>query len=89
MTKALARADDAGPLADHVTIALSQDAADSAGGCIFFSGASRSLVEEDEITLTSVGVDIGSATAHMMISRITLERMDTRYVVAEREVLFQ
>ena len=89
MTKALARADDAGPLADHVTIALSQDAADSAGGRIFFSGASRSLVEEDEITLTSVGVDIGSATAHMMISRITLERMDTRYVVAEREVLFQ
>lgn len=90
MTKALARADEAGPLAaDHVTGASSQDAAESAGGRIFFSGASRSLVEEDEIKLTSVGVDIGSATAHMMISRITLERMDTRYVVAEREVLFQ
>ena len=60
MTKALARADEAGPLAaDHVTIALPQDATESAGGRIFFSGASRSLVEEDEITLTSVGVDIG------------------------------
>lgn len=58
------------------------------GGRIFFSGASRSLVEEDEITLTSVGIDIGSSTAHLMQSRITLERLDTRYVVADREVLF-
>lgn len=59
-----------------------------AGGRIFFSGASRSLVEEDEIRLTSVGVDIGSSTAHLMFSRITLERLDTRYVVADREVLY-
>ncbi len=59
-----------------------------AGGRIFFSGASRSLVEEDEIQLTSVGVDIGSSTAHLMFSRITLERLDTRYVVADREVLY-
>jgi len=58
------------------------------GGRIFFSGAERSLVEEDEIRLTSVGVDIGSSTSHLMFSRITLERLDTRYVVADREVLF-
>ena len=38
--------------------------------------------------LTSVGVDIGSSTAHLMFSRITLERLDTRYVVAAREVLY-
>ena len=37
---------------------------ETAGGRIFFSGASRALVEEDEIQLTSVGVDIGSSTAH-------------------------
>ncbi|PHR56607.1 MAG: ethanolamine utilization protein EutA [Robiginitomaculum sp.] len=59
------------------------------GGRIYFSGASRSLVEEDEIRLISVGVDIGSSTAHMLFSRITLERLDTKYVVSEREVLYQ
>ncbi len=59
-----------------------------AGGRIFFSGADRSLIEEDEIRLTSVGVDIGSSTAHLMFSRITLERLDTRYVVSDREVLY-
>ncbi|MBL4646630.1 MAG: ethanolamine ammonia-lyase reactivating factor EutA [Rhizobiales bacterium] len=58
------------------------------GGRIFFSGAGRSLLEEDEIMLTSVGVDIGSSTAHLMFSRITLERLDTRYIVTDREVLY-
>jgi ethanolamine utilization protein EutA len=61
----------------------------AAGGRVYFSGASRSLVQEDEITLTSVGVDIGSSTSHLLFSRITLERLDTRYIVADREVLFQ
>ncbi len=59
------------------------------GGRIFFSGAERSLVEEDEIELTSVGVDIGSSTSHLLFSRITLERLDTRYIVAAREVIGQ
>lgn len=58
-----------------------------AGGRIFFSGGSRSLIEEDEIEITSVGVDIGSSTAHLLFSRLTLERLDTRYVVTSREVL--
>ncbi|MCG6901254.1 MAG: ethanolamine ammonia-lyase reactivating factor EutA [Rhodobacter sp.] len=58
------------------------------GGRVFFSGAGRSLIEEDEIELTSVGVDIGSSTSHLLFSRITLERMDTRYVVADRQVIF-
>lgn len=58
-----------------------------AGGRVYFSGADRSLVEEDEIQLVSVGIDIGSSTSHLLFSRITLERMDTRYIVAAREVL--
>jgi ethanolamine utilization protein EutA len=58
------------------------------GGRVFFSSAGRSLIEEDEIRLISVGIDIGSATAHMMMSRITLERLDTRYIVADRETLY-
>ncbi len=57
------------------------------GGGVFFSGADRSLLEEDEIRLTSVGIDIGSATSHMLLSEIVLERLDTRYVVAARDSL--
>lgn len=59
------------------------------GGRIHFSGAGRSLIEEDQIELTSVGVDIGSSTSHLLVSTITLERLDTRYVVTGREVTFQ
>ena len=55
-------------------------------GRIFFSGASRSLIEEDEIRLKTVGVDIGSATSHLLFSTIVLERLDSRYVVADRIV---
>ncbi len=71
-----------------MNMALHPDEVD-AGGRIHFSGAGRSLIEEDQIQLTSVGVDIGSATSHLLVSKITLERMDTRYVVTGREVQFQ
>jgi ethanolamine utilization protein EutA len=60
-----------------------------AGGRVFFSGTSRSLEVEDEIRLASVGVDIGSSTSHLVFSRLTLERLDNRYVVAERKVLHE
>src|SRR5215213_1701183 len=58
------------------------------GGRIFFSSAGRSLAEEDEICLLSVGVDIGSSTSHLVFSRIVLERLDARYVVTERETFY-
>ena len=60
-----------------------------AGGRVFFSNVRRSLEEEDEIRLVSVGVDIGSSTSHLVFSRLVLERLDNRYVVAERTVLFE
>lgn len=60
-----------------------------AGGRVYFSSAGRSLEGEDEIRLVSVGVDIGSSTSHLVISRLVLERTDNRYVVSEREVLHQ
>ncbi len=60
-----------------------------AGGRIFFSSVRRSLEEEDEINLASVGVDIGSSTSHLAFSHLTLERLDNRYVVAAREVFFE
>ncbi|MDB5771994.1 MAG: reactivating factor for ethanolamine ammonia lyase, partial [Burkholderia sp.] len=62
---------------------------EEAGGRIFFSNVRRSLEEEDEIRLISVGVDIGSSTTHLVFSRIVLERMDNRYIVSEREVLHE
>ena len=52
-----------------------------------FTGAGRSILEEDEITLTSVGVDIGSSTSHLAFSRLELERQNTRYVIVRRTVL--
>jgi len=62
---------------------------DSQGGRIFFSNMGRSLEEEDEIRLVSVGVDIGSSTSHLVFSRIVLERLDNRYIVSERVVLHE
>jgi ethanolamine utilization protein EutA len=63
--------------------------AEEAGGRVFFSSVGRSLEVEDEIRLSSVGVDIGSSTSHLVFSRLTLERLDNRYVVAERKVLHE
>lgn len=70
-----------------MTVPLHPDELDP-GGRIHFSGAGRSLIEEDRIELTSVGVDIGSSTSHLLVSTITLERLDTRYVVTDRAVRF-
>jgi ethanolamine utilization protein EutA len=62
---------------------------DEAGGRIFFSNVRRSLEFEDQIVLTSVGVDIGSSTSHLVFSRLVLERTDNRYLVSERTVLHE
>jgi ethanolamine utilization protein EutA len=59
------------------------------GGRIFFSSTGRTLEAEDEIRLISIGVDIGSSTSHLVFSRLTLERLDSRFVVAEREAFFE
>lgn len=46
--------------------------------------------DPDELHLTTVGVDVGSSTSHLMLADLTLRRMATRhsscYVVTEREV---
>jgi ethanolamine utilization protein EutA len=47
------------------------------------------MAEEDRILLTSVGVDIGSSTSHLLFSRLELERQDGRYVTVSREVLYE
>ena len=46
----------------------------------------------ESITLTSVGIDIGSSTTHLLFSRLTLRRegaaFSTRYSVSERTILW-
>jgi ethanolamine utilization protein EutA (predicted chaperonin) len=62
---------------------------DRSGGRVYFSNTGRTLEGEDEIHLLSVGVDIGSSTSHLVFSRIVLERLDSRYVVASREAFYE
>ncbi|HTE84897.1 MAG TPA: ethanolamine ammonia-lyase reactivating factor EutA [Dehalococcoidia bacterium] len=54
-----------------------------------FTAPGRNMAEEDRIRLTSVGVDIGSSTSHLIFSRLELERQDNRYVTVSREVLHE
>ena len=54
-----------------------------------FTAPDRRMADEDRIVLTSVGVDIGSSTSHLLFSRLELERQDARYVTTRREVLYQ
>jgi len=50
------------------------------------------LWELDIVTLTSVGIDVGTATSQVMFSRLVLQRMgaelSSRFIVVEREVLY-
>src|ERR1700676_3798416 len=47
----------------------------------------------DNVQLTTVGIDIGSSTAHLMFARVHLRRLTTalssRFVVVHRKVLWQ
>jgi ethanolamine utilization protein EutA len=52
-----------------------------------FTNVNRHIVDEDEIKLTSVGVDIGSSTSHLVFSRLEMRQEGTRYVVVQRTVL--
>jgi ethanolamine utilization protein EutA (predicted chaperonin) len=54
-----------------------------------FTAPDRNMAEEDRLVLTSVGVDIGSSTSHLLFSRLELERQDNRYVTVQRDVLYQ
>lgn len=47
----------------------------------------------DNVELTTVGIDIGSSTSHLMFTRVHLQRLSTalssRFVVVDRRVLWQ
>ena len=48
-----------------------------------------SLAIEDVIRLTTVGIDIGSSTSQLSFSALELQRMDTRFVVAKRDSIYE
>ena len=52
-----------------------------------FTGSDRSFLGEEELHLTSVGVDIGSSTSHLVFSALELERRNTRYVIVKRTII--
>jgi len=52
-----------------------------------FSNANRHMQEEESLQLTSVGVDIGSSTSHLVFSRLELTLEGSRYRVTKRDVL--
>lgn len=62
---------------------------DTEGGRVIFAKPRRNLADEEETRLISVGVDIGSSTTHLVFSRLKMEQRDGRYVVAERDIIFE
>jgi ethanolamine utilization protein EutA len=50
---------------------------------------SLDIEREERVELRSVGVDIGSATSHMVFSRIVVEKVGVRYVTVERTTLYE
>ena len=54
-----------------------------------FTSADRALVESDIIEVLTLGLDIGSATSHVSISRLTMVRGHNRYTVSSTEVVYQ
>ena len=54
---------------------------------------SETIWDADNVELTTVGVDIGSSTSHLMFAHVHLQRLSTglssRFVVANREILWR
>ncbi len=53
----------------------------------------RSIWEQENLELLTVGIDIGSSTSHLLFARIVLQRekddLSSRFVVVERTVLWR
>src|SRR6202046_4738952 len=81
--------DKPGNDAEHRRGSTTRMTDEAQGGRVFFSSTGRTFGEEDELCVLSVGVDIGSSTSHLVFSRIVLERLDSRYVVTQRETFYQ
>ena len=61
----------------------------SNNGRIIFAGAGHNIADEQQTTLTSVGIDIGSATCHIVFSEIEMKRSSDQFVVSKRSLLYE
>ena len=54
-------------------------------------GRTEAFLQPDDVVFTTVGIDIGSTTSHVMLARLRLQRLadalSSRYVVVERAVI--
>ena len=54
---------------------------------------SKTIWDQDNVQLTTVGVDVGSSTSHLMFARVHLQRLaeglSSRFVVVNREILWR
>lgn len=54
---------------------------------------SETIWDADNVELTTLGIDIGSSTSHLMFAHVHLQRLSTglssRFVVASREILWR
>jgi ethanolamine utilization protein EutA len=77
---------------DHLLDGLQDedDHGDGAGGAAAATGLDVTWAL-DNVELTTVGVDVGSSTSHLLFARLHLQRLteslSSRFVVVEREVL--
>ena len=54
-----------------------------------FTAPRRDTGGEDRLSLTSVGVDIGSSTSHLVFTHLEFERVDSRYVLIDASVVHE
>jgi ethanolamine utilization protein EutA len=53
----------------------------------------RAIWEQETVELTTVGIDIGSSTSHLLFARVTLKRqaegLSSRFVVVDRQIIWR
>ena len=54
------------------------------------AAVARAIWDQDNIAFTTVGIDIGSSTSHLLFAKVLLQRqsqgLSSRFVVAAREM---
>jgi ethanolamine utilization protein EutA len=57
------------------------------------AAVARAIWNEDNIAFTTVGIDIGSSTSHLLFAKVLLQRrsrgLSSRFVVAAREIVWR
>ncbi len=66
---------------------------DTAPGGALVGGMDEAIRRLESITLTTVGIDVGSCTSHLMFARVLLRRLghalSSRFMVVRRDVLWR